>query len=180
MALLGLALLTLFFGMPLITLMPVFSERVFKVGAAGLGILMAANGIGALAGSFTVAALASHQRPAVLQIGFGVAYGLATVGFALAPSFELAVVLLALVGFSSGVYTGLNGTLVMGNAEPRLYGRVMSVYLLTFAVTPLAALPMSWLTDQIGGRLTVAGAGTVVVVLVAGTAILYPPYRRIR
>lgn len=180
LALLGLALLTLSFAMPLITLLPVFSERVYGVGAAGLGVLMGANGAGALIGSLTVAALATHRRPGALQIGFGLGYGLSIIGFALAPSFVVAVVLVGLVGFTSGVYTGLNGTLVMGNAEPRLYGRVMSVYLMTFAVTPLAALPMAWLADQIGAPITILGAGVIVVALVGGTAILYPPYRRIR
>ncbi|MBI4493864.1 MAG: MFS transporter [Chloroflexi bacterium] len=179
-ALLGLAFITLFFGMPYLQLMPVFSERVFNVGAAGLGVLMAASGVGALAGSIMVATLASFSRPAMLQLWLGVSFGLTLVGFALAPSFPLAVVLLPLVGFSSAAYSALNNTLVMGNTEPRLYGRVMSVYLLTFAVMPFGALPMAWLADQLGGRATLAGAGLVVAAVVAGTALLYPPYRRIR
>jgi hypothetical protein len=45
-ALLSLALVPLFFGLPYQTLMPLFAERVFAVGAAGLGALMAALGSG--------------------------------------------------------------------------------------------------------------------------------------
>ena len=39
---------------------------------------------------------------------------------------------------------------VLANAEPRFHGRVMSVYLITVAVSPVAALPMSWLADRVG------------------------------
>ena len=88
--------------------------------------------------------------------------------------------LVAVVGFCSAAYMALNNTLVMSNTEPRLYGRVMSIALLTFAAMPISALPMSWLADVIGGRATVAAAGVLVAAAVGGAAVLYPPYRRIR
>lgn len=179
MTLMGLAFAVLFFGMPFLQLMPVFSERVFEVGAAGLGVLMAANGIGALAGSLSVAALSSFSRPATLQAGLGVGFGLTLAGFALAPDFPLAVALLTLVGFFSAGYIALNNSLVIGNSETRLHGRVMSIYMLTFAVMPVAALPMAWLADHVGDRITVAGAGFIVAAVAAG-ASLYRPYRQIR
>ena len=65
----------------------------------------------------------------------------------------------------------------MANTEPRLYGRVMSVYLLTFATMPLGALPMAWIADHVGGRWTVAGAGLIVAVAVATVALLRPKGR---
>lgn len=179
-ALLGMALVTVFFGMPYQQLMPLFSERVFQVGAAGLGMLMAAVGVGALAGSISVAALANFPRPGLLQMGVGTGFGLTLMAFALSPSFQLAIALLVVVGFTSASHFSLNNTLIMANTEPRLHGRVMSVYLMTFAVMPIATLPMAWLADQIGERGTVAAAGFVVASLTLGVAALYPPYRRIR
>ena len=43
------------FGVPYVQLMPIFADRVFGVGAAGLGLLLAAGGLGALAGSVAAA-----------------------------------------------------------------------------------------------------------------------------
>lgn len=180
LALLGLAAVPPFFGMPYQMLLPLFAETVFEAGATGLGILTAATGAGALAGSLAVAALADTTRPAAIQLCLGVGFGIALVAFGAAPSFGVAVVLLAVAGFTSAAYTALNNTLVMANSEPRLYGRVMSVYLLTLGVTPVAAFPMSWLADRIGGPAAVALGGTIVAVTVAGVALFYPPYRRIR
>jgi MFS family permease len=169
----------LFFGMPTLQLMPLFSERVFEVGALGLGNMMAANGVGALVGSITAAGLSSARRQSAMQIGLGLAYGLCLAGFALSPSYPLALVLLGCVGAVSAAYTTINNTLVISNAEPAFHGRVMSIYLLTFAITPLSTLPMSWLSEIVGPRATVAGAGLLVAAVVAGTALAYPPYRRI-
>src|SRR5919198_6056531 len=117
-ALLGMAFLVLFFGMPYQSLLPLFSVRVFGVGGGGLGALMAAVGFGALAGSLSVAALSHASRPTLLQLGFGVGFGLALIAFALSPSFPLAVVALVAVGYLSSAYSVLNNTLVMGNTEP--------------------------------------------------------------
>jgi MFS family permease len=180
LALLGLAFVPLFLGMPYQTLMPVFSERVFAVGAAGLGTLMAANGIGALTGSLAVAVLAGGRRLALLQQGVGVLFGAGLIAFGLAPAFWVGAGTLLAVGFASASYTALNSTLIMANTEPRLYGRVMSVWLLTFGLVPLATLPTAWLADHVGAPATVAGAGALVALFVAGVAVLYPPYRRIR
>ncbi|HZU06344.1 MAG TPA: MFS transporter [Chloroflexota bacterium] len=179
-ALLALAVVPLFFGLPYQTLMPVFAERVFAVGAAGLGVLMTASGLGALGGALAVAALANSSRPAVLQLGCGLAFGLSLVAFALAPVFPVAVALLVVVGFASAAYTALNNTLLLSNATPQFYGRVMSVYMLTFAVMPIATLPAAWLADHVGGRATIGAGGVVVAAVVAGVAALYPPYRHIR
>jgi MFS family permease len=180
LALLGLAFVPLFFGMPYQMLMPVFAERVFDVGAAGLGMLMAAAGVGALAGSLFVAAVTHHARPALFQLALGVAFGLGLVGFALAPVFALAVACLMVVGFASASYTALNNTLLLSNTEPRLYGRVMSIYMFTFAVMPLGTMPAAWLADHIGGRATVAAGGLIVAAAVVAVALLYRPYRHIR
>jgi MFS family permease len=180
LALMGLACVPLLFGLPYLTLLPLFAERVFDVGAAGLGALSAAAGIGGLAGSLTVATISNHSRPAALQLGFGVGFGLALIAFGFAPAFPVAIVALAIAGFTSAAYGSLNNTLVMGNTEPRLFGRVMSVYLMTYAVMPIASFPAAWLADHIGGPATVAGGGLVIVAAVVGVAALYPPYRHIR
>ena len=110
LGLLGSAFVALFFGMPYQTLMPLFAERVFEVGAGGLGALMAAVGVGALAGSLAVAAVSQSRHLGRIQVALGIGFGLALVGFALAPSFPLAIVALLLVGFLSAGYTAVNST----------------------------------------------------------------------
>ena len=166
-------------GMQYQTLMTLFAERVFQVGAGGLGLLMAMAGLGALSGAVTVAASTRFDRPAVLQLGLGVAFSVALIGFAVMPSFQLALATLSVVGFCSSAFMGLNMTLITSNSPPHLYGRMMSIYMLTFAAQPLGAVPLAWLADVAGAPASLVVAGALVLAIVAGIAILYPPYRRI-
>lgn len=178
-ALIGMNLVVVVFGMSYQTLMPVFAERVFGVGAEGLGILLAGSGVGALVGAIVVASLSKFPRPATLQLGLAFALGLALVGFALTRSFPVAVGLLVVVGFLFSSFSALNNTLLMANTEPRLTGRVMSIYLLTWGAMPIGSLPLAWLTDRAGAPVAIALAGGIVAVVVVGVAMLHPPAHRI-
>lgn len=166
-------------GMQYQTLMTLFAERVFHVGAGGLGMLMAMAGLGALTGAVAVAASTRFDRPAVLQLGLGIGFSVALVGFALMPSFQLALATLSVVGFCSSAFMGVNMTLITANSPPHLYGRMMSIYMLTFAAQPLGAVPLAWLADVAGAPVSMLVAGSLVLALVAGIAVFYPPYRRI-
>ncbi len=178
-ALLGLAVVILFFGQPFQQIMPVFSERIFHVGPGGLGALMTCFGVGAITGAVSVASFSQSSRPALLQLIFGTTFGLCLAVFALAPSFAMALAALVLVGFNLAAYNALNNTMIMGNTEPRFYGRVMSIYQLTFAVSPFGALPLAWGVEHIGAPFSIAGAGLIVAATVILVAVLYPPYRHI-
>jgi predicted MFS family arabinose efflux permease len=179
MALIFMNLVVVVFGMPYQTLMPVVAERVFGVGADGLGLLLASSGFGALAGALVVASLSKFRRPAALQLGLATALGLALVAFAMTRSFPVAVGLLALVGFLFSAFSALNNTLLMANTEPRLTGRVMSIYLLTWGAMPLGSLPLAWLADVAGAPFAIALAGAVIAAVVIGIAVLHPPAHRI-
>jgi MFS family permease len=178
-ALIGMNLVVVVFGRSYQTLMPVFAERVFGVGAEGLGVLLAGSGVGALVGAIVVASLSKFPRPATLQLGLAFALGVALVGFALTRSFPLGVALLVVVGFLFSAFSALNNTLLMANTEPRLTGRVMSIYLLTWGAMPVGSLPLAWLTDRAGAPVAIALAGAIVAIVVVGVALLHPPAHRI-
>ncbi len=178
--LLGTAFVLLVLGAPVLQIMPVFSEHVFEVGATGLGMLLSANGIGALIGSVGVASVTGLKRLGLIQVGFGFGFGLSIIAFALAPTLTVAVIAVGLFGAFQSFYMALNGTMLMGNTEPRLYGRVLSVNLMTFAVTPIAALPLAWMTDLMDPRIAVGVAGVLVTLAVSVLAIMSPATRNAR
>jgi MFS family permease len=178
--LLGAAFVLLVLGAPVLQIMPVFSEHVFDVGATGLGLLLSANGIGALIGTFGVAALTGLRRLGMIQVGFGFGFALSVIAFALAPTMPLAILAIGLFGACQSCYMSLNSTMLMGNTDPKLYGRVLSVNLMTFAVTPIAALPLAWASDQVDPRTAVLVSGVLVAVALAITTFLNPATRRAR
>jgi predicted MFS family arabinose efflux permease len=181
MALIAMNLVVVVFGQPYQTLMPVVAERVFRAGAEGLGWLLAASGVGALTGSVIVASLSRLRRPATIQVGLAIALGLALalVGFSMTRSFPVALALLVVVGFLFSSFSALNNTLLMANTEPRLTGRVMSIYLLTWGAMPVGSLPLAWLADRAGAPIALALSGGLVTALAVGLAVLFPAGRRI-
>lgn len=162
-----LAALPTLFGMPYQTLMPATADRVFHVGATGLGALLTANGVGALIGSILVTALtgrttrvgSSGARLHWLQFNSGVLMGAAVFGFGMVGYFYPALVLVAIAGGASGVYMAVNSTLLMQQSVPDYHGRVMSVYMMAFATMALGSIPAAWVADQIGLPLTLSLSG---------------------
>lgn len=165
-ALIWLAFVPILFGMPYQTLLPVFTKRVLDVGAGGLGLLSAASGLGALVGSLTVATMASYPRKDVLQVGFGVLFGTALIGFALTPVFAPALAWIFVVGLAGNAYMALNSTMIMATAERAYHGRVMSIYMMTWSLMPLSTLPLGKVVDAAGVQSTTAVAGLIVALFV--------------
>lgn len=166
--LLLLAVLPTVFASPYQSLMPAVAVRVFDVDAAGLGALMTANGVGALAGSLAIAGIGGGaRRLSRVQFAAGVAFGMALVGFALVGVFVPALALVALAGGASAAYASVNISLLMGQTEREYHGRVMSVYMMTFAMMPLSSVPAAWVADQVGLPITLAACGALSALVVA-------------
>ncbi|MDQ3548357.1 MAG: MFS transporter [Chloroflexota bacterium] len=178
-SLLLLAFAPVLLGMPYQTLMPVFAEDVFEVGPGGLGVLMAANGFGALIGSLMIASISGYRRRGLLQMSLGILFDAGIAAFAFGGSFEFALIALVIVGLASAGYQALNSSLVMHYTDPAYHGRVMSVYLLTFSAMPLGTVPFGALSDRYGAPITIGTGGLVLAAIVVAVGVLYPPYRRI-
>ncbi len=166
-------------GMPYNTLLPGFAREDMGLSEQAYGFLLAAPGIGALAGTVGIAALAGHIRVQPVQAVAGLGFGLSLVALAAASAaFGLvgAVFSLAVLGLASASYMTLNNTLLMQSSPPEYYGRVMSVFMLTFSMFPLAAWPLGMLADAIGARMTfvlLGGAITAFIVVVTLTNLRY-------
>jgi hypothetical protein len=78
---------------------------------------------------------------------------------------------MVIAGFTSQCYFTINRIMVIQETDRAFYGRVMSVYMMTWALTPVAVLPMGALVDHIGAPLTVGGAGALLALAIAATTI---------
>jgi MFS family permease len=159
------------FGMAYAQLMPIFAGDVLDVGAAGLGALMSAVGVGSIGGAFVSAALSTHPRKGVIMFGTSFAWAAAILLFAAAHSVPVAVASLVVLGATAAV-TQIACQTILNLALPDRYrGRVMSVYMMTWSLPPLAALPLGWIADQVGAPLTVGATGLLLLVVTAVAAI---------
>jgi MFS family permease len=164
-------------------LLPAYALGVFEVGSQGQGIMQAVVGIGALTGSLTMAYLSRNPNRAKIQAYTGTALGGALMLFGICAAFKLyvlALIALFLVGLTLDFNATINQTLIMLNADRALYGRVMSVYMMTFALSGFSASISGALMDRFGGAVTMLSQGAVLAVFVVLMASLNKGYRSIR
>lgn len=128
-------------GVPYTVLMPVFAEKVLHGGPLTLGILMAANGIGALIGGLRLAA-----RRTVLGLGRIIPLAACGMGgglifFGLSHTIWLSLPLLALIGFCMITQMASGNTLLQTIVDDDKRGRVMSLFGMAFqGMMPIGSL----------------------------------------
>jgi MFS family permease len=157
---------------PYIQMMSVFARDVFDIGASGLGFLMAASGVGALAGALTAATMDRVQRKGRVVMLLTVIYCLAVAGFAISPHPALAMVGLMISGVTGSIFGSLTGTLVLLLAEPRVRGRVMAIYTLTNGFTPFGALAIGAAAEAFGAPPAV-GIASAIAALLTGICVTF-------
>ena len=164
-------------GMSYMQLMPVVASDVLKVGAPGLGMLMTTLGVGSVAGSFLAASLSEYRNKGALLIGAGVMLGLGLIAFALSPSLVPALGSLLVLGVAQALIMALNQTLLNLAIVDEYRGRVLSVYMMTWNLSPIVFMPLGWLTDFTGPQFTLAVAGVLTAVSILAIGARVPAVR---
>ncbi len=145
------------FGMAYTVLMPVFARDILKVGASGLGFLMSATGIGALAGALTIAYLGNFSSKSIFILLTCCLFSMTILSFSFSRNYLLSLVILAVAGWSLVSFTAATNTLLQSIIPDKLRGRVMSVYVLAFmGLMPVGSLQAGALAQWIGSPLSLA------------------------
>ena len=150
-------------GFPFVAFLPRFATETLDVGSAGYGFLAAASAVGAVVVSIYIAGRSSGRAAWRIQAVSGFTFGVMLIVLAIAPSYLLAVVVVAGVGAASAGFQAMNNSLVLTLSELEFHGRVQSLMMLSFSGFGMAALPLGAIADQVGLRETIAGMGAAVV-----------------
>ncbi|GIW06411.1 MAG: MFS transporter [Dehalococcoidia bacterium] len=162
-----------------IVLLPVFARDVLVAGASGYGLLSAASGVGALAGALLVATWLPSHRQGWTLAGLAIASGVLLPVWASATGFlaSLGLLLVATI-FGAGTQT-LCTSLLQREAPDHLQGRVMSVTLLTWGVTPIGIVLVGLLADLGGAPFAVTLVGGLSLLCCLLILVLAPGLRRL-
>lgn len=165
-------------ALPYVMLLPVFARDVLRVGAPGLGSMLAATGTGALASGVALASGRLRLPRGRLIIGAGVLLALALTGFAQSRSYPLSLALLALCGFTMILNNASVNALLQSRVPDRLRGRVMSVYVFMFiGMTPLGALQAGALARWFGAPAALTGGACALLLILAWIVMNVPELR---
>ena len=157
---------------PYMQFLPAFARDVYGIGAGGLGVLMTAMGAGALTGSFAIASRKHIAHKNLVTLGCSATFGLFLCGFAMAPTLWVGLVFLALAGASSSVYMTLNGTIIQELTPDEYRGRVSSVYMMTWGMMPIGAVPAGAIAEVWGAPTAVFLGGAICAVFTGAMLLL--------
>lgn len=178
LALMILAYVPRVFAVPYQTLMPVFQKDVLQVGPEGLGMLMAAPGLGAVLAVLTLASISNRmKRQGIMLVGSTIMLGLSLVLFSQITSFLLALLVLVIAGAFQMVFLASTSTMLQLIVPDELRGRVMSLYMLDRGLMPAGALFAGVVAHFIGAPLAVTSMGAIVVLLTLVVAWRVPHLR---
>ena len=178
LALMSLQAIPAFLIMPYVQLLPIFARDILRTGPDGLGMLMTANGIGAVLGAVCIVMLPS-RRHGVFLFGSLAAFGFLLAVFAASDWLPLSIAIMGLIGAAQAIYLATNNTLVQLATPDALRGRVMSVYMMTWGLMPLGSLPQGLLADWLGAPIVAGGTGLLSCLVVALVALRSPALRRL-
>jgi MFS family permease len=174
-----LAAIPTFFVFPYIGFLNIFARDILRIGAEGLGLLMAVSGGGAMVGSLLVAAARRSEGVGRLLLGMTIAYGAAIVGVAYSRSLWITLPLMFTGGLLGAATMSGTNALLQHRISDEIRGRVTGAYMLTWGLMPLGALPMGLLADRIGTTAAVAAGAVISSALAAALALVSPALRDI-
>jgi MFS family permease len=165
-------------AMPFQTLLVVFAKDVWNAGEAGLGFLNAAAGVGGLLGSVYVAWSGDSHRRLRLMMASIFAFGATLVLFSYSPIIWIALPVILLADIFVTIFMVLNNTAIQVLIPDFVRGRVMSLLMMSFGLTPLATLPISWLAERHGAPIVVALSSALMLVFAVVFLAFSPALRR--
>ncbi len=149
---------------PYMQMLPIFTEKVLGVGASGMGILVSVSGIGAVVASLILASLPDKKRGLML-LASCIVMGLALIVFSFSPLLSLSMGAMIFIGM------GQTGRMTLANALLQTYtvneyrGRVMSLYMIDFAITSIGVFFVGLASDIFGVQWSVGSLAIALVVL---------------
>ena len=170
---------TTVFAMPYQTLLPVFARDVLDVGANGLGWLGGFGGAGSIVGSITVASFSRARPMKFLMLVGSVGLGAFIVLFALSTNYIFSLVILFCVGFFFQIFMASNFTFVQLIAPDHIRGRVLSIRMIAFGLSPIGMILLGTAAEILGPPTATAGAGAVSVVLIVVLLFAIPILKRV-
>ena len=163
-----------------VALLPVYAKDILHVGPAGLGWLLAAQAIGAVATTIILAHLPPFRRAGPALLRAVAIFGCAMIVFGLSRWFVLSLAALAVAGAADGVSVVIRSTLAQLRTPSELRGRVSAVNSLFIGTSnELGYFESGALASLVGPVASVVAGGVGTLLVVSAVAAGWPEVRRL-
>lgn len=167
------------FGWAFMTLMPAWARVVLDVNADDLGILLTVIGVGSLVATVWLASLSNFKYRGALLIASCLLWGLSLALISKMDQLYIVYPLLLFIGVASGIFMSLGMTLMQFYSEPEMRGRVMSVAVMPFGISSMAAVPFGIIATKIGIQNSLMISGILLVFFTVVILSIFPFFRKV-
>ena len=163
--LLSLIVVSSIFAMPYSILTPVFARDILHAGSEGLGLLMGAAGMGAMAGALALAARRSVQGAPERVTWALMLLGTSLILFAGSTSLYLSMACMFLTGIGIITQLATSNIFLQMTAPQEMRGRIISLFMLSLiGMAPFGSLLSGFAARSIGAPATLMIGGAVCIV----------------
>ncbi|MEO6386970.1 MAG: MFS transporter [Croceibacterium sp.] len=162
-------------------MLPVFARDILQVGPEGLGLMRGAPAVGAALVAAWLSYRPFEDNVGVKMLWAVVAFGAATIAFALSRNFLLSLGILALLGAADMISVFIRSSLVQLNTPDSKRGRVSAISGLAISASnELGELQSGLAAALLGATGAVVSGGVGAIVITAIWAWIFPELRRAR
>jgi predicted MFS family arabinose efflux permease len=166
------------FGFSYVSMVPVIGEQRLGLGPVAVGVLMSAEGCGALVGSLVVAAWVRSRYFTMVYLSGSALYLAMILAFSISPWYTAAVLILFAGGLGAACFGSMQSTLIFFAATPRMRTRVMGVLVACIGAGPIGVLHVGLLAELLGAHHAVTIIAVEGLIALAVSAIIWPELRR--
>lgn len=143
----------------------VVAQQILAIGPQRMGILAGADGIGAIAVAGTLVFLARPAKAGSFFLGGAFLGTVMVIALGVSRVFPLSLCLQVLAGGLFGAFGSMQPVLIINTVEPQFRARALGVLAMAIGCTPLGILLSGTLSSTIGASATLAGTGTLALLL---------------
>ena len=166
------------FGLNYATLMPAYAKDILQVGPEGMGLLMAAAGVGALIAAISVAGLGHLFKHGVLVIAGSILTPVGLIALSFSNSYFLSIAWVAFIGFGMMLFLAVSNSVIQYTSPDELRGRILSLRTVVFGgLAPIGSLQIATLAQYLGVRASILIGGSIWLIASIYFALCSRPIR---
>lgn len=156
-------------GFPFVSMVPVFAKEILGLGDASTGLLVSAEGAGALIGALGLSLFARSEHTRYYYASAVLAYCSFALAFSLSTWIWASAAMLIIVGFVSAAFGAMQSALILMNSPAGYERQMMGVLSVCIGTAPIGFLHIGLLADALGAPLacTITAAEGVTAMLLA-------------
>ena len=162
---------------PYMQMVPIIAKETLNVGPGLMGILMGADGLGAIVGSIAIASFSQLRYHGRIYLGGSMIGLILVLAFAASQWFAVSLPVLVLLGLGTAGFGTMQSTIIVISASDEMRGRALGVISLAIGAGPIGALLIGLVAETTSPAIGIAIFAVLGILSLSVVSVLMPELR---